>query len=51
MPQLIKKLPAKLQILLQDWEETQVQTFGPMMAKRRSICILDYQDDLTLIGY
>lgn len=49
IPQLMKRLPAELQFLLQNWEEARVQTFGPMMAQRRLFCILDYQDDLDLV--
>lgn len=35
-------------MLLQDWEEIRVYAFGPMMAQRRLLFLLDYQDDLAL---
>lgn len=48
LPRLMTKLPVTLRILLQDWNEARVHTFGHMIAQRRFFCLMDYHDDLTL---
>lgn len=51
MEALVRKLPTKLRTLLLDWNEGQVVIFGPMMSQRRLLCLLYYQDDLTLVTF
>lgn len=45
----MKKLSVELQILLHDWDEARVQTFGIMMAQMRPFRVSDYPEDLKLI--
>lgn len=47
---MMTKLPVGLRMLLHEWDETRVQGLGLMVAQRRRLCLLNYQDDLTLVS-